>query len=43
MVKNSILCYNSKKKKRNTVMGFKDENEITVRVQCSEDELKKIL
>ena len=24
-------------------MGFKDENEITVRVQCSEDELKKIL
>ena len=24
-------------------MGFKEENEITVRVQCSEDELKKIL
>ena len=25
------------------VMGFKEENEITVRAQCSEDELKKIL
>ncbi len=24
-------------------MGFKEENEITVRVQCSEEELKKIL
>ncbi len=24
-------------------MGFKEENEITVRAQCSEDELKKIL
>ena len=31
MVKNVALCYNLRKKKRNIVMGFKEENEITVK------------
>ena len=37
------MWYNFKKKKRAENMSYKEGNEITIRVQCSEKDLIKIL